>query len=283
MALLCFIISMKNDANLSRAVWRDYPLPPACHPAGIRYIERFRGYRKLNGVTRHPHWEFIAVLEGNGRLEIPEEIPLLLEPDTVCLVPPGTGHIELAPGRMDLLWVGFHIELAEAQRPAGVAGVKSAGLCRELTRLWQLSVDHFDRTGLELEGRLLTALGAFLRLRREHAEHGRLLLSEAIRALSACPDRNLPVADLAARCRCSRSHFSREFRRLTGMPPGEYQLQQRLRRARVYLTETDVPAAQIAGLCGFRSPGYFNRVFREKVGCPPGRYRARTRILPESP
>ncbi len=260
-------------ARLDNAVWEAYPLPALAHPVRIHYIERFRGLRRRLEATAHSYWEFIGVLEGSGELSQPERPPEALKPDTIFLVPPGAAHREEGEGRVDLLWVGFDIDFAAARRPAELCAVTSARLTRELLRLWETATGHYGRTGLELEGGLLGLVGAFLRRHAEHAAQGRLRLSGAIEYLNRHPEENVPVAQLAELCRVSKSHFSREFRRLTGISPGEYHLRQQVRQAMTYLRETDLPAARIAGLCGFASPGYFSRCFRKRVGMTPGEYR----------
>ncbi len=88
-------------------------------------------------------------------------------------------------------------------------------------------------------------------------------------------DERIPLAELAAEVGLSPYHFSRQFKKATGFPPHEYQLQLRVARARILLREA--PARSIADLAvelGFSDESHFRRHFKRIVGLTPGRFRA---------
>ena len=43
--------------------------------------------------------------------------------------------------------------------------------------------------------------------------------------------------------------------------------EERLRRVRELLSETNAPIGEIAALCGFASDGYLKELFRRRFGC----------------
>lgn len=87
-------------------------------------------------------------------------------------------------------------------------------------------------------------------------------------------DQRLSVADLAEVAGLSRAHFSRIFAASEGLPPAEFVLQKRLRRAAKLLTKTaDIPIKEVAGLCGFEDANYFSKVFRRLYGTNPSDFR----------
>lgn len=87
-------------------------------------------------------------------------------------------------------------------------------------------------------------------------------------------DQRLTVADLADVAGLSRAHFSRIFAASEGLPPAEFVLQKRLRRAAKLLTKTaDMPVKEVAALCGFDDPNYFSKVFRRLYGTNPSDFR----------
>ncbi|MBT9371310.1 AraC family transcriptional regulator [Rhizobium sp. CSW-27] len=87
-------------------------------------------------------------------------------------------------------------------------------------------------------------------------------------------DQRLSVADLAEVAGLSRAHFSRIFANSEGLPPAEFVLQKRLRRAAKLLTKTaDMPIKEVAALCGFEDPNYFSKVFRRLYGTNPSDFR----------
>lgn len=70
------------------------------------------------------------------------------------------------------------------------------------------------------------------------------------------------VGELAAAAGLSASRFKAKFREETGIPPAEYVLRQRVRRARRMLEETRASVTEIAYRLGFSSSQYFAHAFR---------------------
>jgi transcriptional regulator GlxA family with amidase domain len=84
----------------------------------------------------------------------------------------------------------------------------------------------------------------------------------------------LSVSDLADVAGLSRAHFSRIFTVSEGMPPAEFVLQRRLRRAAKLLTSAaNIPIKEVSVLCGFEDPNYFSKVFRRLYGTNPSEFR----------
>jgi AraC family transcriptional regulator len=71
----------------------------------------------------------------------------------------------------------------------------------------------------------------------------------------------------------SRSHFSRAFKRTLGFSPMEYVAVRRVERAKVMISGTREPLAEVALACGFADQAHLNRRFRDIVGISPGRWR----------
>lgn len=82
-------------------------------------------------------------------------------------------------------------------------------------------------------------------------------------------DRSIGLAELAKVVNVSRFHFIRLFKRSTGTTPIDFVEQSRIERARVLITETDIPLAEIALMTGFADQSHFTRRFRDRVGCTP--------------
>jgi AraC family transcriptional regulator len=75
------------------------------------------------------------------------------------------------------------------------------------------------------------------------------------------------VADL------SQAHFSRQFKRSTGLAPSQYFIRMRMAVARQLLRETDRSIIAIGMDVGYSSPGHFSQVFRKETGVSPSDYR----------
>ncbi|NTF33876.1 AraC family transcriptional regulator [Rhizobium skierniewicense] len=88
-------------------------------------------------------------------------------------------------------------------------------------------------------------------------------------------DQSLSVNDLAAVAGLSRAHFSRIFAANEGLPPAEFVLQRRLRRAAKLLTTApNLPIKEVSVRCGFDDPNYFSKVFRRLYSINPSEFRS---------
>ena len=85
-----------------------------------------------------------------------------------------------------------------------------------------------------------------------------------------------PLHDIAAACGVSVSHFSRAFRRTTGLAPHGWLLQARVEAAKTMLRRRDASLFEIAVACGFADQSHFTRVFTQRVGLSPGTWRKMT-------
>jgi AraC family transcriptional regulator len=78
---------------------------------------------------------------------------------------------------------------------------------------------------------------------------------------------------LAREADMSEFHFSRAFKRTTGLSPSQYFIRLRLEKARRLLRETNRSVIEIGLNVGYNSPSHFARIFRREVGISPNEYR----------
>ncbi len=71
----------------------------------------------------------------------------------------------------------------------------------------------------------------------------------------------------------SACYFSRIFKQFTNYNFVEYLTLQRIKRAQLLLSDSDMTITEISYQAGFKSISTFNRVFRQYKGCSPGEYR----------
>lgn len=79
---------------------------------------------------------------------------------------------------------------------------------------------------------------------------------------------------LAQETAMSDFHFSRLFKRATGLAPSQYFIRLRMVAARRLLRETERSIIEIGLDVGYASPSHFSQVFRNHVGVSPTDYRA---------
>ena len=82
------------------------------------------------------------------------------------------------------------------------------------------------------------------------------------------------LAELARACDLSPSHFARQFKHSTGVPPHEYQLRLRIARALEILKhDRSRRIADLACELGFTDESHFRRHFKRLVGTTPAAFR----------
>ncbi len=84
---------------------------------------------------------------------------------------------------------------------------------------------------------------------------------------------DLSVETLAKRCSFSKNHFCNVFKRYFSITPKAYVLRAKLEKARLLLTGTDMPVADVAEALCFYSPAHFAFSFKKQYGMTPLQYR----------
>jgi len=146
-----------------------------------------------------------------------------------------------------------------------------------LASLRSLTTDEPER--LEQVVRELAAhLATEVRLRDAEPCAERVALSpwqerRAKELMSSQMDKGLSIARIASECSLSRSHFSRAFKKNTGLSPRDWYLQMRLDKAKSLLTDAGLTISQISLDCGFADQSHFTRVFTRVVGVTPFNWR----------
>jgi AraC family transcriptional regulator len=84
---------------------------------------------------------------------------------------------------------------------------------------------------------------------------------------------NFSLGRLAREAGMSEFHFSRAFKKTTGIKPSQYFINLRMERARRLLRETNRSIIEIGLNVGYTSPSHFARIFHREVGISPSRYR----------
>lgn len=86
---------------------------------------------------------------------------------------------------------------------------------------------------------------------------------------------NMPIREeeVAYRVNMSRSYFSQNFKKITGLTFNDYIKKQRVSMAKKLLTDSDRTVADIAQTVGYEDVKYFSRVFYEQVHVSPSHFR----------
>lgn len=96
-------------------------------------------------------------------------------------------------------------------------------------------------------------------------------IRRAIEKMTANPAEACSLSSLARETGMSAFHFARIFSALVGLPPHQYLLQLRIRRAAAMLRE-GASVMQAAVGSGFENVAHFSRTFQRRMGMSPSRY-----------
>ena len=98
-------------------------------------------------------------------------------------------------------------------------------------------------------------------------------LNALIRKISAAPEKDWDFRNEADKLHVTPTHFRRIFKEITGLPPQQFLLHNRLNKAAELLKSSRKPVKEIASLSGWENIFYFSRLFRQKYYISPIQYR----------
>lgn len=248
------------------------------------------------------HWhrsmEVIFVKKGVGLIQIADRTHRAEEGD-IFILPPATLHaLRGVPGAaMDYENIIFETEFlgssaadicasqyliplsggqllsSDVLRPGG-EGYEAVHACLTLAEaLCEKRTPGFE---LGVKGAMLQLLYWLMTLNPyppEAESRDTALLRDMVQYVQQCYAQPLSVAEAAARCGFSTSHFMRWFRQMSGSSFGAYVKECRLAAAAERLRKTEDKVLTIAGDCGFESLANFNRQFHARYGMTPSQYR----------
>ena len=249
------------------------------------------------------HWqnsvELVFVKRGMGTVQVGLESVRAMAGD-IFVFAPGVLHglgqipgetmeyeniiyeVDLLGGSGDLCYRRYLLPLQSGRLPLPHRLTRGQPCyCAVLECLRRLETVNRDRVlgyELQIKGLLLCLLSALVAQSdglppSENGDTRRL--KAVLQYVTAHFADNLTVAEAAAVCQCSPSHFMRWFKQMTGQRFTEYLNIYRLNAAAEALRTTDDTVLTVAERCGFKNLSYFNRAFKASFGLTPREYRLR--------
>lgn len=108
---------------------------------------------------------------------------------------------------------------------------------------------------------------------RLQPSHEDSLIHTACQLMKERISHQLSPEDIAMELGVSYSWFRQHFKRVTGVSPTQYLIQQLIRKAKELLALKDNSISDVAFLLGFEEVGQFSTLFRKKAGITPGMFR----------
>ncbi|MGE8496817.1 MAG: AraC family transcriptional regulator [Pseudomonas sp.] len=261
--------------------WRDDALP---------FIEarQVEDGRELC-YARHSHETFsIGVITRGESTYINREVHLRVCEGTVVLMNPGDVHacnpIDGLPWSYVMLYVDA-VWLGGLQQALGLSegpGFQPLSAIMSLDRaLYEGVVQLYDvltDDAVCVEDKQEAATAFFTRMLRT-LETAPLSQSEAhdkLQRAAAFMQQHcaqaLKIDDICAAAELSPSYLTRAFKKLYGMTPHAFLLNQRVQLARLLLKRGE-PLAEVALASGFADQAHFQRAFKQLLAATPGQYK----------
>jgi AraC family transcriptional regulator len=108
----------------------------------------------------------------------------------------------------------------------------------------------------------------------EHRSLTSAQLQQAINYINTHLDRDLSLMQIAEVINISPTYFASLFKRATGISPHQYVIQQRVQRAKMLLSKTDLTISDIALQVGFSSQSHLTQQFKRFTGMTPKQVRS---------
>jgi AraC-like DNA-binding protein len=163
--------------------------------------------------------------------------------------------------------------------------ILNVGVNEDLVNLFStaIKIAKEDKTAAQqnLAGIVFNIIGTILSLAQnknfetnesaQKIERAKVIMHENIQ-------KNLDIKEIAQNLGISYSLFRKVFKEYTGYSPAQYFQEQKLRKAKEILTETNHSIKEVAFELNFSSYEYFLSFFKKKVGTTPMEYRNTHRI-----
>ncbi len=232
-------------------------------------------------------YQIIYLLKGRGVFESRESGRIELEEGSVILIFPRVWHRykPLAGGEWHTYWVGFkgayadqiigRLHLAPSD-PVQQTGYRKR-IIQILQEIFELGQTEFPGYQQVMSGEVMKLTGWLKALKRKEEfgdyDAGTVIRRAKVIIMNSRDD--IPVDQVAGELNMGYSKFRKLFKEYTGIAPGQYRIELKLKRAVEGLYDREKPIKEIALESGFKSPYYFSRIFKKKLGCSPLAYRNR--------
>lgn len=98
------------------------------------------------------------------------------------------------------------------------------------------------------------------------------IIQDAAGYISSNPSADLSLNALAKKFAMCPCHFSKQFKKVTGIGMNKYVNLMRIAAAEKILSTTDKPITEVAMECGFNDSNYFAEVFKKAKGITPKKF-----------
>lgn len=253
-------------------------------PAENFYFHRGMSKRVAETGTSWPHYhslyEIYFMLEGNCIYIIDDKVYNVQEGDIV-VIPGGTiHHTKYDDINHSRILINCTCEYIPASVQSGISSgnylYRNPFVTEEVKRIFEKTEAEYklsDRFSDEILVCLVHSL-FYLLLRNSDScvavDDGNKVIEQAVAYIREHFSSDITLSSLAKRFSVSPEHFSRMFKKETGLGFSKYLNSLRLQYAEHLLRSSESQSiTQIAEICGFEDSNYFSKKFKELYGVSP--------------
>lgn len=236
-------------------------------------------------------YQFVYISKGKGTFISENTKRLNITKGQIIILFPGQWH-SYRP-KIETGWneyyIGFEGNIIDKLVANGFISpqqqVLDVGINEDLVNLFStaIKVAKEDKTASQqnLAGIVFNILGTILSLAQnknfetkesaQKIERAKVIMLENIH-------KDIDIQGIARNLGVSYSLFRKEFKEYTGYAPAQYFQELKLRNAKEFLAETNLPIKEISYKLNFSSYEYFLSFFKKRVGFTPTEYRNSGRV-----
>lgn len=211
------------------------------------------------------------VLKGKFILRREKE-PICYSPNTLFIISPYEPHALSVITPYDLLNICIPRSVIETAKPATLKQQTIQSLLQILPE------STLDADKADLLQNAIDALYWQHQKNQHQTENPHIASLKS--ALEKEAEKNIRIQTMAKSAFSSPYHFIRKFRKSVGLPPHQFQIQNRVRKAQKLLPTTP-SLTDVALMSGFYDQSHLIRQFKKILGITPGEYRQSFHELPQ--
>ena len=241
-------------------------------------------YPWRNDNTVDPFMRFYYVHKGQGRIVCGKQ-NIAMEKGKLYLLPSQTPLTFWTSGYINLYWLHVQLTLAPgidffSLAPGKVMCIPALDDSL-VEKLKLLSQEDVETVADDLRSQaLITEIIAIVFQRYnielpEQFEKDLKRFEAVIQLIENSPRRKWRIPELARQVGLGQVQFSKEFKRVFGIPPAKFIMSKRLEHARYMLLNSNRTLEDIADSLGFSDAFHFSKSFKAGIGLSPKEFRIR--------
>lgn len=247
------------------------------YPTVIGRFEYLPGY----SLERSRYDSYLLILIESGTMEIllDNKYQLAQKGDIVllnCYNP----HAYRTDTGCKTTWLHFDGKLAKGyyqHLSKELGSIITVSGFREALHIISDLFSSFCNRDLKPEAQMSIMIGNLLLSLFDHTPTGAASASDGIRKVTSYLtqnfSKNISLAEMADMAGLSLYHFTRKYKKETGVTPHQFLLSTRMSAAKYYLSNTSMTIKEIALSCGFEDESTFCYSFRKREGKTPKQFR----------